>query len=121
MIKFVAKLFSNKEAVIKKVTEKLEKEKEYNYDVMDEVPKKYISISANLSNVEIYLPRDEEFFQYSIDDFIREILPFSYTDTRYESGLYKMSIKGAKLTETQYYKLLKFIIDQEGFCVILDI
>lgn len=119
---FKQKLYSSSEKVIQEVTQRLEKEKEYDYSVESKIPKDSISITANLSNLEIYIPRDFEFSQYNIDDFLREILPYAYSDTRMEiGGTTKMTIKGAKLTPSQYYKLVKFIIKEGEFCVILDI
>ena len=118
---FKEKTYSTSAKVIQEITERLEKEKEYDYSVESKIPKDAISITANLSSLEIYIPRDFEFSQYNIDDFLREILPYAYSDTRLEQGgITKMTIKGAKLTISQYYKLIKFIIKEGEFCVILD-
>ena len=121
MITFKQKTFSASTRVIQEVTQRLEKEKEYDYSVESKIPKDAISLTANLGNLEIYIPRDFEFSQYNIDDFLREILPYAYSDTRMEAGgVTKMTIKGAKLTTAQYYKLIKFILKEGEFCVILD-
>ena len=123
MIKFTPKekLFSTSARVIQEITQRLEKEKEYDYSVETKIPKDCISVTADLGNLEIYIPRDFEFSQYNIDDFLREILPYAYSDTRMEAGgVTKMTIKGARLTTAQYYKLVKFIIKEGEFCVILD-
>lgn len=121
MTEFRLKVFSSQSSVIKELTDKLEKEKEYDYSVESTIPKDSISINADLSNLEIYIPKDFEYSQYEIDDFLRELLPYAYTDTRMETGrVYHMILKGAKLTPNQYYKLVKFIIREGEFCVILD-
>lgn len=121
MATFKPKLFSSTTKVIQELTEKLEKEKEYDYSVESSIPKDSISITADLGNLEIYIPKDFEYSQYEIDDFLRELIPYAYTDIRMEIGrVYHMTIKGAKLTPGQYYKLVKFIIREGEFCVILD-
>ena len=79
----------------------------------------FISISGNLGNLELWIPEEYEFSQYSIDDFIREMLPFAYTNVKQESNLFKMSIKG-KLTQNQYNKLLRHIIKEAEFVVLVD-
>ena len=118
---FKPKLFSAPAKVIQELTQKLEKEKEYDYSVENKIPKDSISVTADLGNLEIYIPKDFEYSQYEIDDFLRELVPYAYSDTRMETGgVYHMTIKGARLTPGQYYKLLKFIIKEGEFCVILD-
>ena len=119
MITYKQKEYSNPSDVILKATQALEKERVFDFEVSDKISKKSISISGNLENLEIWIPQEQEFSQYSIDDCIRELLPYAYTNTRYESGLYKMSVKG-KLTLTQYIKLLKHIIKEADFVVLVD-
>lgn len=119
MITYKQKEYTNSSDVIRKATESLEKERTYDYEVSDKVSKDFISISGNLGNLEIWIPEEFEFSQYSIDDFIREMLPFAYTNVRQELGLYKMSVKG-KLTQTQYTKLLRHIIKEAEFVVLVD-
>lgn len=119
MITYKQKEYTNSSDVIRKATESLEKERTYDYEVSDKISKDFISISGNLGNLEIWIPEEFEFSQYSIDDFIREMLPFAYTNVRQESGLYRMSVKG-KLTQTQYTKLLRHIIKEAEFIVLVD-
>lgn len=122
MLTFKQKSFSTPAKVIQDLTDRLEKEKEYDYSIESKIPKDSISITANLGSLEIYIPKDFEYSQYNIDDYLREILPYAYSDTRMEAGgLTRMIIKGAKLTPAQYYKLVKFIIKEGEFCVILNI
>lgn len=119
MITYKQKEYTNSSDVIRKATESLEKERTYDYEVSDKISKDFISISGNLGNLEIWIPEEFEFSQYSIDDFIREMLPFAYTNVRQESGIYRMSVKG-KLTQTQYTKLLRHIIKEAEFVVLVD-
>lgn len=119
MITYKQKEYTNSSDVIRRATESLEKERTYDYEVSDKISKDFISISGNLGNLEIWIPEEFEFSQYSIDDFIREMLPFAYTNVRQESGIYRMSVKG-KLTQTQYTKLLRHIIKEAEFVVLVD-
>lgn len=119
MITYKQKEYTNSSDVIRRATESLDKERTYDYEVSDKISKDFISISGNLGNLEIWIPEEFEFSQYSIDDFIREMLPFAYTNVRQESGIYRMSVKG-KLTQTQYTKLLRHIIKEAEFVVLVD-
>ena len=119
MIIYKQKEYSNSSEVIQKATQTLEKDRVYDYEVSDKISKEFISISGNLGNLEIWIPQEFEFTQYSIDDFIRELLPYAYTNVRFESNVYKISVKG-KLTLPQYIKLLKHIIKEAEFVVIVS-
>ena len=119
MIIYKQKEYSNSSEVIQKATQTLVKDRVYDFEVSDKISKEFISISGNLGNLEIWIPQELEFTQYSIDDFIRELLPYAYTNVRFESNVYKMSVKG-KLTLPQYIKLLKHIIKEAEFVVIVS-
>ena len=119
MIKYKQKEYSSSSFTIQKASESLDKEKIFDYEVSDKVSKDNISISGNLGNLEIWIPKEFEFTQYSIDDFIRELLPSAYTNVRFESNIFKMSVKG-KFTIPQYVKLLKHIIKETEFVVMVD-
>lgn len=119
MITYMQKEYTKSDDVIQKTEQELERDRIYDFEVDDKVSKNYISISANLGNLEIWIPQDLEFSQYSIDDYIRELLPYAYTNVRFESNIYKMSVKG-KLNQTQYVKLIKHIIKEAEFVVIVN-
>lgn len=122
MITFRRKRFSAtyKSVMIAEVTEKLDKERIYDYEVDSSIPRDVISVtSANLGNVEIYLPKSEDYAQYGIDDFLRSIVPHVRTYTTLDRDIYIMKVRGS-LNASQYYKLIKYIIENEGFCAILD-
>ena len=113
------KEYANSSDVIQKTVEALEKERNHDFEVSDKVSKDFISLSGNLGNLEIWIPQEYEFSQYSIDDKIRDMLPYAYTNVRFESNLYKMSVKG-KLTQPQYLKLVKHIIEETEFVTLVD-
>ena len=119
MIVYKQKEYTSSSEVIQKAVQELEKERIMDFDISDKISKNSISISGNLGNLEIWIPQDLEFSQYSIDDYLRELLPYSYTNTRFESNVYKMSVKG-KLTFSQYIKLLKHIIKESEFVVLVE-
>lgn len=121
MIKYKQKEYTNSSDVIQKATETLEKEKIYDYEVTDKVSKEFISVSGNLGNLEIWIPESFEFSQYTIDDFIREMLPFAYTNIKRDPtySIFAMTVKG-KLSQNQYVKLLRHIIKEDEFVVLVD-
>lgn len=116
MITYKIKEYSS---VTSRASEALDREKIYDYEVTDKVIKDCISINSNLSNLEIWIPKEYEFAQYSIDDCIREMLPYAYTSIKEEGGLFKMSVK-ARLSQAQYIKLLKAIIKESEFVNIIE-
>lgn len=123
MIKFRRKLFSvisNKNIMIAEITNRLDNERIYDYEVDESIPKDVISVtSKDMTNVMIYLPKSNDYAQYGIDDFLRSIVPHIRTYTSLERDIYTMKIRGS-LTQSQYYRLIKYIIEEEGFCAILD-
>jgi hypothetical protein len=119
MIVLREKTYSQK-AMIARITEKLDKEKIEEYEVSDRVPKDSISVIGDLMNFAIYLPQEFEYTQYSLDDKIRSLAPHIRTNTVLDRNVYVMRLS-AKLTEDQLYKLIKWIIAETDFCVILDL
>lgn len=106
--------------MIDKVEEKLKSEKIVDYEVSDKVPGDVISINAELGALKIYIPKDYEYSQYEIDDFIRGLSKFIRTNVSMERNINVMKLNGS-LTFVQYYKLVKYIIESQGFCTILSI
>ncbi len=102
-----------------RVTSELDRSGYEDYDVSDSVPEDNISINADLGNLKVYIPVNYEYSQYGIDDFIRSLAPFIRTRTVLERNVYVMSLIG-RLTESQYIKLVKHIIDQEETCTLID-
>lgn len=106
--------------MIEKITTKLEQEGIGDYEVSDRIPTDVISITGEPNGLKIYIPRDYEYSQYEIDDFIRTQAKFVRTNTNLERNIYVMKLTGS-LTFPQMYKLVKFIIDEEGFCTLLTL
>ena len=105
--------------MITKLTEKLDKDGIEDYEVSSRIPNDVISIYPNPSMLKIYIPSNLEYSQYSIDDFIRSMVPHIRTTTSIERNIYVMKLSGV-LNFDQLYKLIKEIIDTEEFCTLLD-
>lgn len=118
MIILKSKCFSAKDMVSKLVA-RLEHDGIEDFDVSDKIPKDSISVNADLNNLLVYIPFDLEYSQYGIDDFIRSMVPYLRTSTTLDRDIYKMKLSG-KLTEAQYVKLIKYIIEEEEYCVIIN-
>ena len=110
---------SKNEAMLNKITAKLDTEREYNYDVDPAIPDDVISVNLDLNNLEIYIPTEFEYTQYTIDNKIRQIGSYLRTETKLDRDIYIMTVT-SKVTFDQYYKIIKFIIKEEGFCSIVN-
>lgn len=120
MIILRTKIFSKRDIMIKNITARLDREGLEDYEVSSRIPNDVISINSDLSNIMIYIPYDLEYSQYEIDNIIRTISPFIRTETTLEDrNLFVMKLSG-KLTEAQYYRLIKEIILEEEFCAIIN-
>lgn len=120
MIILRTKIFSKQDIMIKNITSKLDREGLEDYEVSSRIPTDVISINSDLSNIMIYIPIEYEYSQYEIDNFIRSIAPFVRTETTLEDkNIFVMKLSN-KLTEAQYYKLIKEIIKEEEFCTIIN-
>ena len=110
---------SKANAMLKRITTKLDSEREENYDVETSIPDDVISVNLDLDNLKIYIPEEFEYSQYSIDNRIRTLAGYVRTETRFERDIYIMELT-SKITFDQYYKIIKFIIQEEGFCSIVN-
>ena len=118
MITFREKNYSNmNKSNIKEIVEKLEKERIEDFEVREYISDNDISINTDLDHLEIYIPKEADFARYDIEDFISDMLPYSSINTVMERKVYVLKVRG-KLRKDQYYKLLKFIIEEEGYIVI---
>lgn len=113
------KLFSGNKAV-EKITEKLDSEGIEDYEVSDRVQTDVISVDPSPTGMKIYIPRDLDYAQYKIDDEIRLLAKFVRTQVNLERNIFVMKLNGT-LTPAQQAKLVKFIIEEEGYCTILDV
>lgn len=105
--------------MITRLTEKLDSAGIDDYEVTDMIPKDVISITADPTSLKIYIPTYLEYSQYGIDDFIRSMVSHFRTNTVLDRNIYVMKLSGS-LTFDQYFKLVKYIISEEGFCSILE-
>lgn len=105
--------------MLNKITTKLDQEREDNYDIDLSIPGDVISVNLDLDHMEIYIPTEFEYSQYTIDNKIRSIASYLRTDTRLDRDIYIMSLT-SRVTFDQYYKIIKAIIKEEGFCSIVN-
>ena len=118
MIRFREKTYSNmNKSSVEEIVEKLEKERIEDFEVREYISDTEISINTDLDNIEVYIPKDADFAKYDIDDFISDMLPYSSINSVIERKVVILKVRG-KMRKDQYLKLVKFIIEEEGFIVI---
>ena len=113
-------LYSRNRIMIDRVTKKLDNAGLDDYDIDSRIPSDTISVSSDRGNLKIYLPYNSEYFKYDIDDFIRGLSSVLRTKSVLDGDVYVISVYGGRLTEDQYFKLLRFIIEEEEFVTILE-
>lgn len=119
MIKFREKDFSVFDKnMLDNIKNKLESEKIEDFEITEKVPKDSISITGDIKDIKLYIPIDLEYTQIKIEDFIRELSKFNRCSTNLDRNISVMKLSDS-LTLPQYIKLVKFIIEEEGFCSIL--
>ncbi len=104
--------------MIEKIIDNLDKAGVEDYEIVKKVPTDVISIILDLSAVRIYIPRDYEYSQYDIDDFIRSMIPYARTKTVYDRNIYVMRLS-TPLKVDQFSKLIKYIAEEWDFCSIV--
>ena len=109
----------NNRKMIEKLVNKLDSDNIEDYEILQRIPKDVISLTSDIQNLRIYIPTDYEYSQYEIDDFIRTMISYARTTTILDRDIYVMKIS-VSLTFDQYYKLLRFIIKDNGFCAIIE-
>jgi predicted nucleic-acid-binding protein len=118
MITFREKTYSNmNKNTVEEIVEKLEKERIEDFEVREYISDNEISVNTDLDNLEIYIPKEADFARYDIEDLVSDMLPYASINTVQERKVYVLKVRG-KMRKDQYYKLLKFIIEEEGFVVI---
>ena len=111
--------YSGNRGMIDRIIKKLDTLDLGDYDISTKIPKDSISISSDLGDLKIFLPLDFEYSQYDIDDFVRSLGHFK-TKTIEDGNFYIMTILGGRLTETQYFKLARFILEENEFITFLE-
>jgi len=119
MICFRPKNFSIFNYMIEEIKKKLESNGVEDFEVSQKIPKDSISITGDIKNIRIYIPMDMEYSQIKIEDFIRKLSKFNRCSTNLDRNIFVMRLSD-NLTLQQYIKLVEYIIEEEGYCTILD-
>ena len=114
------RLYSGNRQMIDRITKKLDNAGLDDYDISSRIPNDSISITSDLGNLKLYFPYEYEYSQYDIDDFIRGLSGAFRTKTVPDGDIYVMTVYGGRLNEIQYFKLLKYIIEENEFVTILE-
>lgn len=112
------KFFSGTSGLVDKIKDRLTADRIDDFEVTDKVKPDMITVDPE--NLKIYIPRDLEDTQYKIEDEIRVMARFIRTQTNLERNIFVMKLNGP-LTPVQFVKLVKFVIEEEGYCGILNI
>lgn len=113
------RFFSNNKFMVSRITDKLDSKGIRDYDVSDRISRDSISVTMDLNNFRIYIPRSFEYSQYTIDDAIRAMIPYCRTTTVLDRNMYVMTLS-SKLTENNLVDLVKHIIEEDEFCTLLQ-
>ncbi len=105
--------------MLDRLTQKLDQAGIEEYEIVEDIPEKSISISSDLVDTKIYLPDRYGYSQYDIDDFVRSLGAGLRTSSSQDRDMIVLKVRG-RLTETQYFKLIKYIIEEEEYCAIVD-
>ena len=119
MVSFRLKNFSIFNKMIEEIKKKLESDGVEDLEVSQKIPKDSISITGDIKNIKIYIPMDLEYSQIKIEDFIRKLSKFNRCSTSLDRNIFVMKLSD-NLTIQQYIKLVEYIVEEEGYCTILD-
>ena len=104
--------------MITKIIDLLDKAGVEDYSVSNKIPSDAISVSL-VNDLKIYIPREFEYSQYDIDDFIRSMVSYARTSTKLDRNIYVMNTS-VQLKPEQIAKLIEFIAEEWDFCTILN-
>lgn len=104
--------------IVDRLVAKLDKNKIDDYEISDKIPNDVISIYPDQAGTKIFIPERLESSQYEIDDFLRITARFVRVNTTYDRRFYTMTLSGI-LKSDELYKIVKYIIEEQGFCTIL--
>lgn len=112
-------VFKNKtKAMLDRLIQKLDKENIEDYELSEDIPEKSVGVTSDLDGVEVYIPNKTSYYQYDIDDYVRSLGSGLRTCTNFDRDIYKLKVKGT-MTEAQYFKLIKYLIDLSDFVTIV--
>lgn len=112
-------MFSSIDVMIDKIENMLSQDKYEDFEVSDRLSKDSISIVPDPGAVKIYIPKSMEYSQFEIEDYIRVSMRFIRVSTVFDRGYYILSLSN-HILPNQLYDLIRYIIDEGGFCTILD-
>lgn len=98
---------------------KLEGHKILDYEITPEISTDSISVTKDLKNFKIYFPTELDYNQYEISDVIRLSQPGVRTSVKDEYDVITMTTS-KPINESTLFKVLKKIIENEGFVNIVD-
>lgn len=98
---------------------KLERQGIQDFEVVSDIAKDSISVTKDLKDFKVYFPLDLEYNKYDISDVIKLAQPGTRTNVEQEYDIATMTVT-KPLLENTFYKVLKKIIDNEGFVSIVD-
>ena len=112
------KLFSYKtREIMENLVDRLDRAGYDDYEISDSISSDSITITPDNK---IYIPSDLDYMQYNIDDFLRKENRFIRTNIdQVNRNLLCMNINGT-LTEPKLFKLVSYIIEEEGFITLLE-
>ncbi len=105
--------------MITKIVEYLDKSGIEDYSIEKKIPLDSISILPDINDLKIYIPREFEYSQYDIGDFIRSMIPYARTNTKLDRNIYIMKIS-VTLKPNQVSKLVEYIINEWDFCTLIE-
>ena len=105
--------------MIEDIVKQLDKIDVEDYVVTKKIPLDSISVTTDLNSIKIYIPRDYEYSQYDIDDFVKSLQPHARTKTVYDRNIYVMTVSSS-LNMNQLCKLIKYISEEWDFCTIIE-
>jgi len=105
--------------MLDRISQKLEQAGLEDFEIVSEIPEDNVGISGDLSDTEVFLPESYDYLQYDLADFIRTLAVGLKTTTTVDRDLIRLKIRG-RLTEPQYFKLIKYIIEETDFCSIIN-
>ena len=117
------KLFSENdtEKLFKEIIDDLKRKNITDVDIDNKlVPRDCVGVTGDLRSVKIYLPEDEEYLQYEVEDWIRKTIKLARTNITFERNVLAIRVM-TPMTKIQYRSLIEYLVKEFGFCSLLNI
>ena len=117
------KLFSENdtEKLFKEIIDDLKRKNIIDVDIDNKlVPRDCVGVTGDLRSVKIYLPEDEEYLQYEVEDWIRKTIKLARTNITFECNVLAIKVM-TPMTKVQYRSLIEYLVKEFGFCSLLNI